>query len=627
MGSIDYTNVYDGALIQHARKRIMAASPHIETASDDLVNFNTDISTLLKECKGYFEPKQDFHGYDRPWVGGAGKNLLKVSADNKIGNSNFMATVTENGTGFNIVDSAVNGGYWVKVKPNSTYAFSYISTYNGNHMHARVWAVAEKVDTWDQVTNAYEFLVNKPKWTGSTTFTTNENTNWIIVGVYAYDDACNSYLTNIQIEEGSVATSYEPYENICPIEGWNALEVKHTNINLCENITLKNGPYYEWYIPKALLNQNLIFSMEVDNTNGTNEACIRVVFKDKDNITLKSISRASGIPSGYKARDVISLDESIPSNTDHIYFGTNGNNVVIADPMVKIFTDGNMWDTSDYAPYTGTTIPITFPAINMLDYIATAANKTISNKGEEANENGMAITDFIKANQGDVYTLTFLSKEAGRTRRIYGYDANKEPAAQLVSASWVNVGTTRSLIATVPSGVEYIRVCYKTADENIFLEGPESSTFYGGYVDLVNGEIVQTYKSVILNGGEKWNSYKSSEQLHFYLAIDDKKIGLGTSICDIFPNAKNIKFWDQMTYAKYGDHHTTPRIYVNAPYQMPGLVDEWKAYLADHPMHLVYELEVPIHYPITPETIKTLRGINNIWSTSNGPVTIKYWKH
>lgn len=42
---------------------------------------------------------------------------------------------------------------------------------------------------------------------------------------------------------------------------------------------------------------------------------------------------------------------------------------------------------------------------------------------------------------------------------------------------------------------------------------------------------------------------------------------------------------------------------------------------------VVYMLTTPIHHPIDPITLKTLRGINNIWSDSNGAITAKYWSH
>jgi endo-alpha-1,4-polygalactosaminidase (GH114 family) len=35
----------------------------------------------------------------------------------------------------------------------------------------------------------------------------------------------------------------------------------------------------------------------------------------------------------------------------------------------------------------------------------------------------------------------------------------------------------------------------------------------------------------------------------------------------------------------------------------------------------------PIHYTLTPQQILTLKGINNVYSDTNGQMEIKYWKH
>lgn len=42
---------------------------------------------------------------------------------------------------------------------------------------------------------------------------------------------------------------------------------------------------------------------------------------------------------------------------------------------------------------------------------------------------------------------------------------------------------------------------------------------------------------------------------------------------------------------------------------------------------VVYELATPIHYPLTPTLIKSLKGANTIWSDMNGNLEISYWKH
>lgn len=41
---------------------------------------------------------------------------------------------------------------------------------------------------------------------------------------------------------------------------------------------------------------------------------------------------------------------------------------------------------------------------------------------------------------------------------------------------------------------------------------------------------------------------------------------------------------------------------------------------------VVYDLANPVHYQLAPQTIRTLKGINNIWSNA-GNVEVKYWTH
>lgn len=42
---------------------------------------------------------------------------------------------------------------------------------------------------------------------------------------------------------------------------------------------------------------------------------------------------------------------------------------------------------------------------------------------------------------------------------------------------------------------------------------------------------------------------------------------------------------------------------------------------------VVYKLADPIHYQLTPQQLLTLKGINNVYSDTNGQTEIKYWKH
>ena len=54
---------------------------------------------------------------------------------------------------------------------------------------------------------------------------------------------------------------------------------------------------------------------------------------------------------------------------------------------------------------------------------------------------------------------------------------------------------------------------------------------------------------------------------------------------------------------------------------------EAQAWCSENPVEIVYPLANPVHYSIDPITLKTLRGTNNIWSTANGNIELKYYTH
>ena len=232
------------------------------TVSGEIASFRSATHAPIESLKYHFKPKQSFNGYDKPWPAGGGKNLLNINANNKIGNSKFMTYTTETTTGFNIGNSDVNGGYIVQVSPNTTYTYSYTSTYNGASMHGRVWESANPITDWN--TDNYTLSVNTTHWTGSETFTTGNDTNWLIIGIYAYGDGKNSSITNIQLEKGSSATSWVPYSNICPIEGWTDCTTYNTGKNIGHIIGYSAASMNS---PTATKNLTNAYGTEINTTN------------------------------------------------------------------------------------------------------------------------------------------------------------------------------------------------------------------------------------------------------------------------------------------------------------------------------------------------------------------------
>ena len=63
-------------------------------------------------------------------------------------------------------------------------------------------------------------------------------------------------------------------------------------------------------------------------------------------------------------------------------------------------------------------------------------------------------------------------------------------------------------------------------------------------------------------------------------------------------------------------------------YVFDGITTEsnWRAYLAEHPLVIAYELATPQQVQLTPEQITALVGDNTIWSDTNGENTVVYLK-
>ena len=42
---------------------------------------------------------------------------------------------------------------------------------------------------------------------------------------------------------------------------------------------------------------------------------------------------------------------------------------------------------------------------------------------------------------------------------------------------------------------------------------------------------------------------------------------------------------------------------------------------------VAYRLETPVVYTLAPQTVKALKGANNVWSNANGEIDVVYWAH
>ena len=136
-----------------------------------------------------------------------GKNLLYMSTDNIGHRSGYTSTVEITETGFTATATGLGDitGFIIRCKPNTNYVVScndvnefkpikYFRTFSEYPQNTNE---GYNIDKSDANTSKFEL-------------TTTENCHYLFFGLYCYNGTRT--LENVQIEEGTVATEYEPYK-------------------------------------------------------------------------------------------------------------------------------------------------------------------------------------------------------------------------------------------------------------------------------------------------------------------------------------------------------------------------------------------------------------------------------
>lgn len=183
-------------------------------------------------------PIQDLHGYSKPWSGGNGKNKVNYlacvgvgsrdnsdSVDASVSISSDVVTLTgyasynSGGQIFKGIGSpSITGAFTVSADVKctaNTVAFG-VGAYEGGNTSDVNMNFDVTANTWTHI---------------SRTFT---DKTYSKIGIFLQPKLGTDTLEvkNLQLEEGSTATSYAPYTNICPITGHDSVTVTDTGKNL-----------------------------------------------------------------------------------------------------------------------------------------------------------------------------------------------------------------------------------------------------------------------------------------------------------------------------------------------------------------------------------------------------------
>ena len=626
----------------------------------NLVNFKSAARVPITSLKVHFKPKQDLHGYSKPWPAGGGKNL--------IGN-NFITGKTINSSGEVITNL---GGMmttdYIEVSSMS-YVWSGVNKYTDNQWNYRVHGYDENKDWVEQIT--YQ-SVNKDA-SYNIVFTPNENIKYIRLSF-------NEQTNNNQIEKGSAATSYEPYENICPIEGYNSVSITRTGKNIAritgygtQNGDNINGPLYTTNYYGTSINSTsfsspdtplVVMQSQWPNTSTINNYANGYLTVFVDNLEFDKYYDVSfkitNIQNNPLSASLNSIRLLMPKGNAYSPYKTDGNTLFFRNvkweryankPTRSNFEIRNCGmsftlsefmvtnaNTNDgvFEPYCGEIIPVTFPITgkNKFDY----SNADIANI-KRRDDNGDEVTDasgsycqlLIPVIPNTTYTLSGYTNN-NVSKRIYFIQEDETFISR--TAAFGNDSYT----FTTPNNCYYIQIQNREIAnagwETVQLELGDTATayepysadntFYGGYVDIAKSEVIAEWiNKTALWGNIKNNYPDSTTGIDSGFIYFEKPIMYATAGGDSTNSFCNVG-----RYAFAGRDYSVSHFY---PGTRNGMTcsEIYLHYNTDDNtiIQTVLKLQTPIHYPLSKTELKTFISQNSVWSNTNGATEVSYAIH
>lgn len=214
------------------------------TTPASVMSFSDGADNLPMKVVFGVEPVQDLHGYDYPWVGGAGKNLLELESSYESLNG---VTYTSNpATGI-----VTLGGS--SPSSQSNRLLKEISVTAGEKVF-----ISGTPANGGGSTNCIRYIFRVSSGgtaVGTTVDTTSEGEvvtvpeTATVIGIYAHtypNASVSGVILKPFVAKSETALSFEPYANICPISGHTQCNAVDTGKNLFDYSSLEDGGLSEY---------------------------------------------------------------------------------------------------------------------------------------------------------------------------------------------------------------------------------------------------------------------------------------------------------------------------------------------------------------------------------------------
>ena len=634
---------------------------HTVGGNANLVSFKSAARAPITFLKTSFLPKQDLHGYSKPWIGGTGKNLLQntrtvgeITVHTAIFTTNYDGSITIKGNPTNASGLTINKTVTL---PAGTYILTGCPSGGG-------------ADTFSLIAGTvYDY------GSGST-FTLNVETTLKVTISWVANASLDglTFYPMIRLASNNDAT-WEPYENICLIEGWNQCETYQSTRNIADKSNYCLGISASWGAVEKT------YGMFGSNTT-------RVQF-------LFHVPPGSTVTMKCHNSDLYWVDRIIPVKYDSVIMQANVTNAFLGYYNIALYTNVSQKLTTktytmpsdsdallirarmiednvdmtqelfdklqfscvigstaleNYEKASSITLPVIFPTLGK-NLLNSNSNNIINlSNGSGLNytyENGILSTTGstligfkVPCIPSTQYTFSFNSSYIGSymMARIYSYE--NEPNE--IDNDKKVVQVTDNTVSFITGNNIYWLICAivfsSSAPEatvsNIQLEyGDTATTYepydsnntvYGGYIDPVKGELIATYG--IIN--TTWGGYNQA-----YDNINGGNIVLGNYERRIFTFDTRFK----PAASCEGFSNIKDELDANATYNVDSLFFNMGNTMAivklpvgtdeDTVLQFCGLLSTPITYKLPPIQLKTLLDQNNIWSNTNENTEVSYAIH
>ena len=192
-------------------------------ASGAIASFPDGTANPVDSLSVSIEPVQDLHGQSNPYPAGWGKNKWKPMTTKTVDGVTFTVnsdgSIKLTGTAGALILQTITLSAQL---PAGTYTISAHNSSMNSNVSLRIVST-NSTNEADCPLDA----ANKTK-----TFTSSYNLTGVTIRV-ANGTNTNGIVFYPQLESGSSATPYAPYENICPIVGWTEAKITRAGKNLC----------------------------------------------------------------------------------------------------------------------------------------------------------------------------------------------------------------------------------------------------------------------------------------------------------------------------------------------------------------------------------------------------------